>query len=590
MSPKKPGRALGGILGLVVFIVSVTQAIVALARTPSPGLHPDGAIFPAWFAPQGFANVPERDARWVVRAYYDDRRMLERLASWKEPWMVDQEKGFVVLEVSPEELERLRQDGFRVEIDATLSAGLNQPLTWLPGQTSGIPGYACYRTVEQTFASVQSIVTTYPGLASLSDIGDSWEKLTLGGSDGYDLLVLRLTNEAITGLKPKLFVMTSLHAREYAPPELATRFAEYLVEAYDEDPDITWLLDHNEFHLLLYANPDGRKWAEGGYSWRKNTDNDYCTDSDLRGVDLNRNFAFEWGCCGGSSTDQCSEIYRGPAAASEPETQAIQNYLRAQFADLRADDLSAAAPVTTTGLFLDIHSFGELVLWPWGFTTTPPANGAALETLGRKFAYFNGYTPQPAIGLYPTDGSADDFAYGDLGLAALTFEVGTAFSQDCTTFEQQILPDNLAALIYAAKAARRPYLAPAGPDVTSLTLWPNVVVEGSAVQVTATVDDTRYQTSNGAEPVQNIVAVEYYLDAPPWLSTTLPISGLLAAADGAFDAPVEMVTGTLNTKGLDEGRHLLFVRAQDVDGNWGVVSAGFFNVLPSRIYLPLIYR
>ena len=62
-------------------------------------------------------------------------------------------------------------------------------------------------------------------------------------------------------------------------------------------------------------------------------------------------------------------------------------------------------------------------------------NGPALQTLGRKFAYFNNYTPEQAIGLYPTDGTTDDFGYGDLGVASYTFELGTAFFQDCSTFE-----------------------------------------------------------------------------------------------------------------------------------------------------------
>jgi carboxypeptidase T len=115
-----------------------------------------------------------------------------------------------------------------------------------------------------------------------------------------------------------------------------------------------------------------------------------------------------------------------------------------------------------------MHSYSQLVLWSWGFTYDPPPNNTALVTLGRKFAYFNGYEPDQAVGLYPTDGTTDDFAYGELGLAAYTFELGTTFFQDCSTFENQILPDNLEALVYAAKTARAPYMLPAGPDALDL--------------------------------------------------------------------------------------------------------------------------
>jgi len=73
--------------------------------------------------------------------------------------------------------------------------------------------------------------------------------------------------------------MASIHAREYATAELVTRFGEYLVQSYGLDPDVTWLLDHHEVHLMLHSNPDGRKNAEIGLSWRKNTNNNYCANT-----------------------------------------------------------------------------------------------------------------------------------------------------------------------------------------------------------------------------------------------------------------------------------------------------------------------
>jgi carboxypeptidase T len=468
--------------------------------------------------------------------------------------------------------------GFRVEIDETLTTRLHQPPRWLPGQTSGIPGYPCYRSVEETYATAQSIAADYPGLASWIDMGDSWEKTASSGSAGYDMRVLRLTNSAVPGPKPKLFVMSSVHAREYTPAELATRFAEFLVDRYDSDPDVTWLLDYHEIHLLLQANPDGRKRAETGLSWRKNTNNGYCTNSYLRGADLNRNFGFGWGCCGGSSGFQCSEVFRGPSPGSEPETQAIQNYVRAQFPDQRDEPLSAAAPIHATGVFLDLHSYSELVLWPWGIQKAPAPNGTALQTLGRKFAYFNGYAPHQAFDLYPTDGTTDDFAYGELGLAAYSFELGSTFFQNCSTFENTIVPDNLPALTYAAKVARTPYLTPAGPDIVSAAVAPEPVFSGTMVQLTATVDDTRYNNRNGVEPTQNIAAAEYYVDTPPWITSTPPIGKPMTAADGAFDEKIEAVQASVDISGLSGGRHIIFVRGRDTGGNWGAFQAVFLTI------------
>ena len=540
--------------------------------------------------------TPEGEGPWVVRAYYADRQMVNEVAAWIEPWEVveperpDRDQGYIVVGVNRVEYDRLLQAGFRLEIDERLTARLNQPNVRLVGQTAGIPGYPCYRTVEETLAAAQAIVAAHPHLATWTDIGNTWER-TQDPAQGYDINVLRLTNSAVPGPKPKLFVMASVHAREYTPAELATRFAEHCVSQYGLDPDVTWLLDHTEIHLLLQANADGRKKAEAGLSWRKNTDNNYCADTDQRGVDLNRNFEFRWGCCGGSSGSPCDETYRGPTAASEPETQAIQDYVRALFPDQREDDLDAAAPITATGVFVDLHSYSELVLWPWGSTSAEAPNGSALQTLGRKFAYLNGYEPEQAWALYPTDGTTDGFAYGELGVAAYTFELGTTFFQNCSAFENTILLDNLPALIYAAKVARTPYVTPAGPDALEVTLSSVGVIPGQTAHLTATIDDARYNNENGNEPVQSIAAAEYYVDVPPWVTTTVPIAYPMGAVDGVYDESVEEVKASIDTTGLSAGRHVVFVRGQDADGHWGAFSAAFVHVVQGhKVFLPTIVK
>jgi hypothetical protein len=561
----------------------VRHAAAHQAPPPSTVLLPAWAELPATFGPTG-------EGPWVVRAYYGDPERVAELATWTEPWEVNREAGYVVLMVDRLEYERLLAAGFRVEVDAERTAEVNRPRTRLPNQTAGIPGYPCYRTVEETFTDTEQIVVDYPNLATWIDVGDSWEKTDPGGGAGYDMMVLRLTQSGIPGPKPKLFVMSSVHAREYAPAELNTRFAEYLVENYGVDADVTWLLDYHEIHLMLQANPDGRKIAEqADIWWRKNTNSDYCShDPDGYGADLNRNFEFQWDCCGGSSPDPCNDTYHGGGPASEPETQAIQAYLRSQFPDQRAPDLAAGAPPTATGVFLDVHSYGEWVIWPWGFTSTVPYNGPALQTLGRKFAYFTGYKPEQAgAWIYTTDGATDDFAYGDLGLAAYTFEIGTTFHQDCASFQDQILPDNLATLLYAAKVARTPFLTPAGPDALSVTVTPPIVVAGDTVTLTAVLTDGRYVNRNGTEPVQTITAAEYTIDVPPWVTTTTPISDAMTAVDGAFDEAEEAVEAAIDLTELLPGRNIIFVRGRDADGNWGAISAAWL-VFGEQYYFPMV--
>ncbi|MCD4751335.1 MAG: hypothetical protein K8R59_18345, partial [Thermoanaerobaculales bacterium] len=382
---------------------------------------------------------------------------------------------------------------------------------------------------------------------------------------------------------PVFFITSAIHAREYTTAELMTRFAEYLLDNYGIDADATWLLDEHEIHLMLHANPDGRKHAESGESWRKNTNENYCPPTTLhpssRGADLNRNFSFKWDCCGGSSGTPCDGTYRGATPTSEPETQAVEDYAASIFPDQRDDDPYAPAPDDATGLYFDIHSYSELILWPWGFDTeNDPPNGPALQTLGRKLAYFNDYDPSHQI-WYAVDGDTIDSTYGYLGVASYVFELGTTFFQDCESFESTIFPDNLHALIYAAKVARTPYLTPSGPEVLDLRLQGGAfVAPGTPIEVGATADDTRFNNSSGTEPTGAIAAVRCSMDAPPW-ADPIPDFHALTASDGTFDAGVEAVEQPITTTGPADVRHTLFCQAQDNAGQWGPVSALFFWIM-----------
>lgn len=534
-----------------------------------------------WPAPLVAADAFAEPGPWMVRAWPVPDAAWPEVAARFGHFGVDRKTGALRLFAEGrEDVDWLRARGWLVEVEAETTAELRaaERLAASRSQLAGIPGYPCYRTVEESYDAAAALVVSRPDLASLVDIGDSWEKVTPAGAPGHDLLVLVLTNAAVPGPKPRFFLHGAIHAREYTTAELGLRFAEELVAGHGVDADATWLVDHHEVHLLLHANPDGRKKAESGLSWRKNTNEAYCgATSTNRGADLNRNFSFLWGCCGGSSGNPCDATFRGASAASEPEVQAIQAYLRAIFPDQRGPLLTDAAPPDATGLYLDLHSYSELVLWPWGFTATVPPNGPALRTLGRKFAWFNGYEPQQSIDLYPTDGTTDDFGYGELGVASYTFELGTSFFQACATFTGTIVPANLPALRYAAKVARTPYLTPSGPDATGVVATPLAVAPGEAVAIAAVLDDSRFSSAGGTEPTQPIAAGELFVDLPPWAAGAT--AGPLAAADGLFDEPLEAVGGTVDTTGLAVGRHLLFVRGIDSAGSAGAVTAAFFWVL-----------
>ncbi len=458
-----------------------------------------------------------------------------------------------------------------------------------------IPGFTSYRTVEQTFADLENLAEANPEIADWIDIGDSYDKITSGGSDGYDIYAIELTNKN-SGIedKPTLYIQGGLHAREYSPVEMVTRFAEELVEGYGEDADITWLLDYHKVSIVPIANPDGRKFAEQGYLWRKNTNPNPPPGEEPAsfpnyGVDLNRNFDSKWGeIPGGSSGNPASNTYRGTEAFSEPETQAVRDYVTSLFPDRRGEGDFDAAPDDTTGVFLDVHSFGNLFLYPNGWTTLPAGNKKGLETLGRKFGYFSGtdgeaYDVAQAVGLYPTDGAADDWAYGELGVASYTFELGTWFFQDTEYFESTIVPEIMPTFMYAAKSAHRPYQTPFGPDTIEVSTDLAQVVAGTEVILNATADDTRYNDGDtdpqdsGDEPVQNIAQARYSIDSPSWIEGTEFFS--LESVDGDLDSSIEQLTATIDTSDLAPGRHTVFIESQDANGNFGVPTAVFIDVI-----------
>lgn len=550
--------------------LALAAAIVAAA---GPALaHPNDAEHQA-------LRQLERQRVGLYRAWFPDLATGRKAAISFHANLIESawKQGYLVLELDGPEVTALQGFGFRVEAAPDVVRRRNQFLDQIDAGRNGvqsIPGFACYETVEETFAAAEAIVAARPTMASWIDVGDSWNKTQ--GQAGYDLKVLKLTNSAVAGDKPKLFVNSAIHAREYTTAPMVLAFARWLSDGYGTNPDATWIMDHHEVHLLLQTNPDGRKRAEAGLSWRKNTNSNYCSGNSI-GADLNRNFSYHWNTTGGagSSGNVCAETYRGPSAASEPEVQTVEAYLRSLWPDRRGPGLNDAAPADTSGIHLDMHSYSELVLWPWGTTANPAPNGPALQTLGRRFAWYNGYTPLQSIGLYPTDGTSDGASYGELGVAAFTFEMGTSFFQNCSVYNNTIKPDNLPALIYAAKVVRTPYVTPGGPDVLGVAL-PASVVPGTVAALTAQVTDTRFNQGNGSEPIQAIAGADAYIGTPPWApgATAIP----LAAADGSFDSSTEGVTGSLPTAGLAVGRHLVYVVGRDASGTAGPVTAGFLTV------------
>ncbi|MFC6590718.1 M14 family zinc carboxypeptidase [Deinococcus lacus] len=525
---------------------------------PAPVAQSPETTLAAQATPEECAAFEQGAEQVVTRVDYTNLAAARAVAVSFEPFVFDREQQYLLISASKAEFERLRASGqelgFTVSIEKNLTAEQQALAAGSLSAQAISSRYPCFRTVPETYAAAQALVKNYPALATWQTIGK-----TAGGNPIYELV---LTNKSVTGTKPRAVLNSAIHAREYATAELNLRLAEKLAAEYGTDPDTTWILDSQEIHFVFMANPDGRAKAETGLLWRKNVNTRYCASGTNKGADLNRNFSFGWNT-GGSSKVECDETYMGPSAASEGETQAIQGLLRKTFTDRRGPGLTEAAPSDTSGIYIDIHSAGRLNLWPWGASKSAAPNGAALENLGRKFSFYNGHDPMQAVGLYPASGGSDDFAYGDLGVAAFTFELGDDFFESCTNFTSDILPNNINALKYALKVARAPYQMASAPDAV------NVSVSGTAL--TATVKDT--QTVGAA--TQTIRSAEYFVDTPPWAGGT---GTPMTATDGSFNSGSEAVKATLNLSGLSAGRHTIYVRATDSSGATGPVSAAFVTV------------
>jgi carboxypeptidase T len=298
-------------------------------------------------------------------------------------------------------------------------------------------------------------------------------------------------------------------------------------------------------------------------------------------VDLNRNSGFRWNACESnwcSSSDPCSTTYRGQSAVSEPETRTLQAFAKSIFPVQRPQTLQASAPLTTTGLLLSLHSYGEVILFPWGWSDAPSPNDAGLRELGTRLGQPLSYracqTGEPGC-LYQADGTLEDWAYGRLGIPAYTLEFGTDFFQQCAYFENEILNPAFESLLLGFKYARMPYATSRGPQVHQIDLTGEQIVQGRPLTLTVTFDST-------PAVVAEELGFRYSVDNPSWVAEPSSIREVLATAPRTQSRV--MVSHAIDTDSLKLGRHVLFVEGIDGVGNTGVPTATYVDIVGDYTY------
>lgn len=302
------------------------------------------------------------------------------------------------------------------------------------GGVAGGGFFADFRTLDEIHAQLDAWVAARPDLVTPFTIGTSLEGRPIRG--------VRITRAA-AGAPGVLFNATQ-HAREWGATTATLYIADQLVALEGSDPRITALLGRAWIDVVPVCNPDGYvySWTTNRL-WRKNRRNN---GDGTFGVDLNRNWAFQWGG-GGASAVPNDETYRGPSAFSEPESAALRDYFIAQ---------------PSLAGHIDFHAYSQLVLSPWGYTATAPAANAAFLALGgemkdaiRRTTGFD-YTAGPiASTLYVASGSSVDHAYGQHGVPSFTIEVRDRGAYGFVMPASEILPnarENLAAALELADA------------------------------------------------------------------------------------------------------------------------------------------
>ena len=246
------------------------------------------------------------------------------------------------------------------------------------------------------------VVAAYPAIASKRVIGKSYE--------GRDIVAVKISDNVGTDeAEPEVLYQANHHAREHLTVEMALYLLNQYTSTYASDTRVRNVVNSREIWIIPTVNPDGAEYdvATGSYrSWRKNRQPN--SGSSYVGTDLNRNYGYKWGCCGGSSGSTSSETYRGPSAFSAPETRAIRDFVNSRVVG-GVQQIKAA---------MDFHTYSELVLWPFGHTTANTTTGMNADqnntfaTLGRQLAATNGYTPEQSSDLYITDGDSLDWLWG----------------------------------------------------------------------------------------------------------------------------------------------------------------------------------
>nr|BFE77281.1 hypothetical protein GCM10020092_105820 [Actinoplanes digitatis] len=335
-------------LNALVSAAAVGAALIAASATAAP---PATAVARA-----------DTSAQYEV---YDVRTLAQRNAIASTGAAIDgAEHSVVEITATGSEVKALRALGFTVN-------PVTVPLPTEDVSTLDFPSRdAAYHNYAEMVAEVDAIVAQYPAIASKRVLGQTYQ--------GRNIVAVKISDNVGTDeSEPEVLYDANHHAREHLTVEMAVYLLHLYADNYATDTRIRNVVNSREIWIIPSVNPDGAEYdvATGSYrSWRKNRQPN--SGSSYVGTDLNRNYGYKWGCCGGSSGTTSSDTYRGPSAFSAPETRVIRDFVNSRVVG-GVQQIKAA---------IDFHTYSELVLWPLGYTNADTATGVMTADQNNTFA------------------------------------------------------------------------------------------------------------------------------------------------------------------------------------------------------------
>ncbi|XP_077452315.1 carboxypeptidase A1-like [Stigmatopora argus] len=250
-----------------------------------------------------------------------------------------------------------------------------------------------YHSIREIYCLQDLLVAESPELVSKVVIGQSYE--------GRPLNVLKFSTGGVN--RPANWIDTGIHSPEWVTQASGTWFAKKIVDDYGRDPVLTAILNKMDIFLEIVSNPDGFHYTQTrDRMWRKTRKPN--PGSHCVGVDANRNWNAGFGGLG-SSGSPCSEKYHGPHPHSETEVSSIVNFVKSH-GNIKS--------------FVSIHSYSQMLLYPYGYTATPVKDQAELHNLAKKAitALVSLYDTRYQYGsifntIYPASGGSTDWAYNN---------------------------------------------------------------------------------------------------------------------------------------------------------------------------------